>query len=301
MKHIIEEQDVFEDGRFPYAHMPTITEIDGGLAVAFYAGTTEGHSDVCIWFSCYLNAQWSAPQMIAEGIEHNGSRYACWDPKIVRRNGAELILFYSIGPDEGGNWGMMRRSRDLGKTWTRPRRLTLDILPYTRNAPVTVGNDVLVLSTDQSTGRSVNLRLKAEGTFAPLRLPIVTYPNDRMQLLVRNDTGMLQERWSDDGGKSWSNVENNSIRHANSFMDAIRLHDDRVLLVYNPSATGERWPLALTVTVDGKMWADVHVLEVDQGRFSGPVLLQTADNMVHVIYAIQPRRLRHIIVNPEAL
>lgn len=297
----MEQQDIFDDGRFPYAHMPTITEIASGLAAAFYAGTTEGHSDVCIWFSCYENAQWSSPRMIADGIEHRGRRHACWDPKILRRNGGELILFYSIGPDEGGKWGMMSRSNDLGQTWSQPRRLTLDNIPYSRRSPVEVGNDVLILSTDRSSGCSVNLRRKSEGTFAPLRLPIVTYPDGRMQLMVRNSTGTLQERWSDDGGQSWSNVENASIRHANSFMDAIRLHDDRVLLVYNPSKTRERWPLALAITTDGHTWTDVLVLEADKGRYSGPVLLQTVDNMVHVIYAIQPRRLRHIIVDQKEL
>ena len=267
MKHAVEQQDLFEESRFPSAHMPTVTEVDGGLAAAFYAGTHEGHSDVCIWFSRYENSRWTSPRKIADGIDSRGRQHACWDPKIRRLNDVDLLLLYSVGQEESS--GMMTRSSDLGQTWSQPRPLTVELLPKSQRSPVEVGDDFLILATDQNSGWPVNLERLADGTFAEIRVPLVTYPNGRMQLMVRNSTGTLQVRWSEDRGQTWGGIEDAS-RHANSWMDAVRLNDDRVLLIYNPGATArDRWPLSLAVTTDGYTWEDVRVLEAEKGRYSG--------------------------------
>jgi predicted neuraminidase len=91
-----------------------------------------------------------------------------------------------------------------------------------------------------------------------------------------------------------------SLPNPDSGIDAVALHDGRVVLAYNPSQ-GARTPLWLAVSSDGRAWRDALVLVDAPGEYSYPAIIQTEDGSLHVTYTWNRRRIRHIRVSPDDL
>src|SRR5262245_58881707 len=127
---------VFTSAPFASAHASTIVETKDGLVAAWFGGTREGAADVGIWLSRHANGAWTAPTEVATGTQADGTRYPCWNPVLFAPRDAELLLFYKVGPSPQAWWGMMRTSRDDGRTWSDARRLPDGILGPIKNKPV---------------------------------------------------------------------------------------------------------------------------------------------------------------------
>ena len=93
---------------------------------AWFGGTEERNPDVGIWISSFENGRWTKPVEVANGIQHKGKRYPCWNP-VLFNTGSEIILFYKTGPSPSTWWGEMMTSKDQGKSWSRSYRLPEDI------------------------------------------------------------------------------------------------------------------------------------------------------------------------------
>src|ERR1700748_205935 len=92
---ILTSEFLYESASFPECHAATIAETPKGLVAAFFGGTKERDPDVCIYVS-RLNKgaqRWSAPVNVANGIQHDTLRYACWNPVLYQVPGGELLLF----------------------------------------------------------------------------------------------------------------------------------------------------------------------------------------------------------------
>src|SRR4051812_19177074 len=95
---------LYETAPFPSCHASTIVQArDGSMLVAFFGGTHERHPDVCIWL-CRLgkDGKWSAPEMVGDGVQPDGSRQPTWNPVLFQpraeAGGGPLLLFYKCGP-----------------------------------------------------------------------------------------------------------------------------------------------------------------------------------------------------------
>ena len=62
-----------------------------------------------------------------------------------------------------------------------------------------------------------------------------------------------------------------------------------------------RKPLCRAVTSDGQVWRDALVLEDAAGEYAYPAIIQAGDGSLHVTYAWNRRRIRHIRVPPDGL
>ena len=62
-----------------------------------------------------------------------------------------LMLFYKVGPSPQTWWGMVRTSRDSGRTWTDARRLPDGILGPIKNKPVRLADGTLVAASSTET------------------------------------------------------------------------------------------------------------------------------------------------------
>jgi len=53
----------------------------------------------------------------------------------------------------------------------------------------------------------------------------------------------------------------------------------------------------VAVSIDGKNWKDVVILE-DQpsGKFSYPAIIQTSDKSVHVVYTADRKSIKHVVL-----
>lgn len=100
-----------------------------------------------------------------------------------------------------------------------------------------------------------------------------------------------------------TNMPNN-----NSGTDAVTLHDGRQLLVYNHvkppegQSKGDRTPLNVAISQDGKQWYAALVLEDSPiSQYSYPSVIQSADGMVHIVYTWRRQRIKYIKVDPSKL
>lgn len=62
---------------------------------------------------------------------------------------------------------------------------------------------------------------------------VLFHPDGKMQVLCRTKQVVISQSWSEDGGKSWSNMETTMLPNPNSGIDAVTLRDGRHILAYN--------------------------------------------------------------------
>ncbi|HXG13199.1 MAG TPA: exo-alpha-sialidase [Gemmataceae bacterium] len=306
---------IYEKAPFPSCHASTIVESKGGLVAAWFGGTREGHPDVGVWVSRHDGRGWSEPVEAANGIESAEKRYPCWNPVLFQPKAGPLLLFYKVGPNPRGWWGMLITSDDGGKTWSKPRRLPDNIWGPIKNKPVQLADGSLLCgSSSETTGWQVHMQTtpdlgKTWQSVGPLndgrqigaiQPAILVHKDGRLQALCRSRQGRIAEIWSADNGKTWSPMTLTSLPNPSSGIDAVTLKDGRHLLVYNHTQKG-RSPLNVAVSKDGKVWQAALVLENEPGEYSYPAVIQTADGMVHVTYTWRRQRIKHVVIDPAKL
>jgi predicted neuraminidase len=313
----VSEDWIFRSAPFRSCHASTIVETTAGMAASWFAGTEEGHRDVGIWFSHWRAAAgWTFPVEIANGLQKSGWRYPCWNPVLFQFPQGRLVLFYKIGASPREWWGEMKDSFDGGESWSNPIRLPEGVVGPVKNKPVLLeGGTLLCPSSTEAGGRwqvhmemtqndcrswSLTGPLNDPAQFATIQPAILVHSRSRIQILCRSKQKAIVESWSEDGGQSWQPMRLTSLPNPDSGIDAVRLHDGRSLLVYNPTVRG-RTPLSVAVSADGVKWQDALTLENQPGEYSYPAVIQSADGLVHITYTWKRRRIKHVILNPGML
>ena len=312
---------VFESAPFASAHASTIVETRDGLVAAWFGGTREGANDVGIWLSRRVNGKWTAPVEVATGVQPDGTRYPTWNPVLFELRQGELTLFYKVGPNPRGWWGMVRTSRDGGRTWSDARRLPDGILGPIKNKPVRLSDGTILAPSSTETPETpstwrVHFERSRDGgkTWQVARPPstadgtpieaiqpsILLHADGRLQAIGRTRSGRLFETWSADRGQTWTPVALTALPNPSAGTDAVTLKDGRHLLVYNHTPQG-RTPLNIAVTRDGRTWEAAHVLETEPGEYSYPAVIQTSDGLVHITYTWKRQRIKHVVIDPAKL
>ena len=318
---IADSEFVFETAPFASAHASTIVETREGLVTAWFAGTREGAADVGIWLSRHLAGEWTRPIEVATGTQPDGRRYPCWNPVLFDVPDKALMLFYKVGPSPQSWWGMVRTSRDSGRTWTDARRLPDGILGPIKNKLLQLSDGTLVApSSTESSDRPSTWRVHFERTtdagltwtaafpsasadaspINAIQPSILVHPGGRLQALGRTRSQRVFETWSGDGGRTWAPISLTSLPNPNSGIDAVTLRDGRHLIVYNHTTQG-RSPLNVSVSRDGKTWDAALLLESAPGEYSYPAVIQSSDGHVHVTYTWKRQRIRHVVIDPTRL
>ncbi len=307
---------IYETAPFPECHASTIAETKTGLVAAWFGGTRERHPDVGIWSSRQVGGTWSAPVEVANGVESASVRYPCWNPVLFQPKKGPLLLFYKVGPTPSRWWGMLTSSDDAGKTWDKPRRLPDAILGPIKNKPIQLANgDILCGSSTENDGWRVHFErtsdlgktwqatpsLEPAKEVSAIQPTLLSHGDNKLQALVRTHQQHIFETWSEDNGKTWSNLTATDLPNPNSGIDAVTLRDGRQLLVYNHTAKG-RSPINVALSADGKQWQAALVLEEEaQKEFSYPAVIQSEDGLVHITYTWKRQRIRHAVVEPGKL
>jgi predicted neuraminidase len=320
MAPAIDSEFVFETAPFASAHASTIVDTRDGLVTAWFGGTREGAADVGIWLARRERDRWTPPTEIATGARPDGARVPCWNPVLVDVPGAALMLFYKVGPSPQTWWGMVRTSRDSGRTWSEARRLPEGILGPIKNKPVRLADGTLVAgsstesgdrpskwrvhferSTDGGLTWATSVPAGGEGsTIDAIQPSILVHPDGRLQAVGRTRSQRIFETWSVDGGQTWSAIALTTLPNPNSGIDAVTLRDGRLVMVYNHATQG-RSPLNVATSRDGKTWNPALVLEDDPGEYSYPAVIQSGDGLVHITYTWKRQRIKHVTLNPNAL
>lgn len=323
-KGIVRDEFIFDRASFPESHAATIAETPEGLIASWFGGTKEGNKDVCIWTSHFKNGQWTAPEKVADGVMNDTLRYSTYNPVLFYAPNGELFLFYKIGPNVAGWTGWMMRSKDNGHTWSKREALPEGFLGPIKNKPEFINGVLLCPSSTEKTGWKAHIEFtkdfgktwtKTEAINDPkilqaIQPSILKYADGRLQILCRSRNTTLNESWSSDGGKTWSEMKASALPNNNSGTDAVTLKDGRQLLVYNhnlPNASwvngkGPRTPLNVAISKDGKVWSAALVLEDSPiSQYSYPSVIQTKDGLVHIVYTWRREKIKHVVVDPNKL
>ena len=313
---VTQSEFIFESAPFPSCHASTIAETSGGLVAAWFGGTAEKNRDVGIWMSRHEGTKWLAPVEVANGLEDDGQkRYPCWNPALFQAKDGPLLLFYKVGPSPSRWWGMLLRSTDGGRSWSKPHRLPEGILGPIKNKPVLLSDGSLLCpSSTEHAGWQIHLEQTADlgltwtktgplnepKEFGAIQPTVLFHPNNRLQLLCRSQQHGITDCWSEDGGKTWSGMRATELPNPDSGIDAVTLRDGRHLLVHNPTTRG-RTPLAISASRDGRNWQTVATLEAEPGEYSYPAIIQSSDGLVHITYTWRRQRIKHVVVDPALL
>ena len=316
---IVASELIAERAPFRSAHASTIVETRDGFLAAWFGGTEEGNPDVGIWVSRRGQGGWSAPAEVATGRQPDGSRHPCWNPVLFQPSRGPLLLFYKVGPNPRAWWGLGRTSTDEGRSWSDAIRLPDGILGPIRAKPVELsGGDLLAGSSTEHAGWVVHMERWTPGDLAAaaawrksgplndareleaIQPTILAHSATRLQALCRSRQKVVTEAWSEDGGATWGRMTATALPNPSAGIDAVRLTDGRVLLVYNPTTSG-RDRLEIAVSADGKAWRRAVVLEDAPGEYSYPALIQSRDGRVHVTYTWKRERIKHVVLDAGAL
>ena len=318
---LVKAEFLFDSAPFPSVHASTILETNDGLVAAWFGGTREGAEDVGIWMSRQVGGEWTEPFEVANGAQPDGTRHPCWNPVLFEMPDGAARLFYKVGPSPRSWWGMVRTSRDGGRTWDAAERLPDGILGPIKNKPVRLADGSIVSpSSTESDDRPSTWRIHFERSVdrgrswtmarppAPsvaeeinaIQPSVLLHPGGRLQAVGRTRSGRVFETWSGDGGRSWSPVTLTVLPNPNSGLDAVTLQSGRHLIVYNHTTRG-RSPLNVSVSEDGMTWEAALVLEREAGEYSYPAVIQTSDGLVHFTYTRRRQRIRHVVIDPTRL
>ena len=338
---ILREEFIYETAPFPECHAATIAETPRGLVTAFFGGTKERDPDVCIYVSRKDkgSANWSTPVNVANGIRNDTLRFACWNPVLYQIPAGDLLLFYKVGPSPAKWKGWLIRSRDDGATWSKPQALPEGILGPIKNQPVRLSDGALLCPTStegdgwkiyfeltrdngqtwqrvgpittpppSTAGADPNSEDKVPAAFQAIQPTILLYKDGSIQALCRSKNRAVLSTTSHDNGKTWSTLQAIPLPNNNSGIDGTTLRDGRQLLVYNHvlpptgESKGERSPLNVALSADGKIWYAALVLEDDHtGQYSYPTVIQSADGKVHIVYTWHRKKIKYVEIDPSKL
>lgn len=322
-KGILTDEFVFDTASFPESHAATIAETPKGLVIAWFGGTKERNPDVEIRVSRQVKGKWTAPVSMANGIQNDTLRYACWNPVLYQVPGGPLLLFYKTGPKVSEWKGWMKTSNDHGITWSAASALPEGLIGPVKNKPVLLANGVLLApSSTEGNGWKIHFEASTDKgktwkkigpindgkTLNAIQPSILVHKDGRLQVLARSRDRAILESWSKDGGKTWSPLAKTSLPNNNSGTDAVTMKDGRHVLVYNhvlppgELAKGPRTPLNLSVSRDGVTWYAALILEDSPiSQYSYPSVIQSKDGMLHVVYTWRRQKIKYVKIDPRKL
>jgi len=310
----IVEEFLFESPPFASCHASTLTQTASGkLLCAYFAGSSEGEKDVGIWLSVQTETGWSPPRLIAK--EEN---VPYWNPVLFTLPSGEILLFYKVGPHPTSWSGVLKRSKDEGKSWSLPEELPAGVIGPVKNKPLLLNGKTLVcgssieswhrwgcwidFSSDEgrtwSKSEPINLKGNLFGIIQPTLFSTL---EGKLHLLARSyKIGFICTATSEDGGKTWSEATSTNLPNPNAGIDAVQLHNGQILLAYNHSSEN-RFPLNLALSQDGIRWQPFLTLEDTPGEYSYPAIIQTEDHFIHITYTFNRTRIKHVTIDPSLL
>jgi predicted neuraminidase len=220
---------------------------------------------------------------------------------------------------------MLITSEDKGQTWSTPVKLPDGIYGPIKNKPIQLANgDLLCPTSTEHDGWKVQVEstpdlgktwtntgdLNDGKRIGAIQPSLLQHPGGQLQMLCRTQNEFISEAWSSDQGKTWSEMKMIDLPNPNSGIDAVTLKDGRHLLVYNPTngEWGDRVPLTLAVSADGKSWTDVLELEslsnpetTKNDEYSYPSIIQTEDELVHIVYTWNRKTVKYVVINPAGI
>ena len=306
---------IFTTPPFLQCHGSTLISLsDGSIAVAWFAGSREGHSDTSIWWCRQRNGEWEQPfELVKCG------NVAHWNPVLHSSGDGTLSMYFKTGkfPDSWDTWfltmdengcvlseAVMLDSQDLeqGKMTLGPVRGKMIVTSKgTLIAPSSIEkvlnkrlvgwmvkrdalwNSVIHRSVDNGkTWTSVIVPfLRQNDELGGIIQPSVWEgPRGCLAALFRSTNGVLYRSESNDDGVTWTTAWQTIIPNPNSAVDVAKL-GNVVALIYNPidGNWARRSPLsvAFAESESGLSFKEPVHIENGPGSYSYPAIIATSN------------------------
>jgi predicted neuraminidase len=324
---ILVREFIYSEAPFPSAHASTIVEArPGTLIAAWFGGSYEGSDDVEIWSSRKrVDQPWSKPARLTDT-----PHMPTWNP-VLFQDEARTWLFYKIGPSPREWVGAYRVSEDSGGTWGEVTYLPAGLLGPARAKPIRLSDGTWLAGTSVEAGyrgdtpadapyRSWTAWVERSSDrgaswirYGPVVVPGQPYgviqptlwetSSGEIRMLMRSTEriGRIVASSSRDGGRTWTPGRLTNLPNPNAGIDAVKLRDGRVVLIYNHTSSGRNAIHLAISRDDGDSWSAPLVLEEGEGEFSYPAVIETADGLVHVTYTWRRTHIRHLVLDPGRL
>jgi predicted neuraminidase len=326
---IFEDRLVYNYRLTRFAHSPTLTETtNGNLLLVWFGGAGEASPSVGLYQSTYRPqvGVWTRPRLVTDREETQAElgRYVftIGNPALWTAPEGDIYLFYVTSWVAGwsGSSIHLKISHDDGNTWTPARRLVTS--PFfnsgtlVRNTPFAYTDGTIgIPAYHELLGVFPEiLRVGRQGTALgknridygkrALQPSIVVLDENRALALLRprpNETrpANVLRAETTNAGRSWSRPVPLDLLNPGSSVVGLRLADGSILAVTNLSATS-RNDLSLARSLDlGESWEIVTAIEHSERgeQFAYPALLQATDGRIHLAYAWNYSRIKHVELN----
>ena len=320
---MVADEFLYKKASFPECHSASIVETrKGDLVATYFGGTKERNPDVCIWVSRKPKgkSEWTAPQMVADGVFAPDHREACWNPVLYETPGGELLLYFKIGPNVAGWKGWMVRSKDGGKTWSKREQLPDSLYGPIKNKPILNKGRLISPTSDERDGWKIYFEysddmgktwrrtpfVETEPGVKAIQPTIIVLPDGRLEALCRTRSRHIGVTFSSDNGETWSKLQLIDTPNNNSGIDAVNLKGGGYALICNEwpiepdKEKGARTPLSILRSDDGIHWKHWITLEDSPIlQYSYPSIIQSRDGHLHAVYTWRRQRIKHVELTIE--
>jgi predicted neuraminidase len=282
------------------SHAASLLELtNGDIICAWFGGKYESSADSSHYYSRLKKGtkQWNAPELL-----WNVPDKSAGNPRLATDAHGHIWAILPLNDGQwcnGGTKFYYRISYDMGYSWSTPTHVPeLDHL-LGKNKPLLVDDDRILFPIANEMDKSsamviLNPQIGKWSVSDYIRIPsrqrciqpaIAKLVDGRLIALLRTSPGFIWKAYSTDGGSSWSTPVETSLRHNDSGIDLQRLADGCLLVVYNDIDSKKRTPLNIAISKDnGKTWSPELTLETQDGEFSYPAIIQSANGKIHVVY-----------------
>jgi predicted neuraminidase len=303
----------------PYKHPACLTALESGdLYLVYHGGAGEYASDTAVYGSRLHKGRgdWTPPTAIARDPFRALGNAVVWQaPDGI------VWLFYVVR--HGATWSTSRIqakvSHDNAVTWSDAFPLHDEPGMMVRNRPIVLHDGAYLLpiyhevgdDTESVGAGSTSLFLRYEpkarrwsetgrirsrkGNIQPAVAEVS--PGHLVAYCRRGGGyGATTEGWlvraeSHDGGRTWSEGRDSAFPNPNAAVDFLKLRSGSLLLVFNDSMTS-RTPLVAALSRDGGRTYPVRrAVAEGPGDFAYPIVLQTPDGVIHLVYTSDGRRV----------
>jgi predicted neuraminidase len=215
------------------------------------------------------------------------------DKPLVQPNGV-IVSGSSV---ENGKWtAWIERSTDSGATWTHFGPISFpDNLDVPNAAALAGANHPAAPPADGANAAHTKVYPLATRTVGIIQPAVVSLGGHHLRFYARSHTraACIAVADSYDGGLTWAQARCIDLPNPNSGIDAVRLRDGRIVLIFNNSYN-ERTPLNLAVSRDGEHFRIFKTLEDGPGQYSYPAIIQAANGDLLMTYSWRRETIRFV-------
>ena len=229
---------------------------------------------------------WSAEERLPDGILG-----PIKDKPLILPDGT-IVSGSSV---ENGKWtAWVERSTDNGAHWTKFGPITLPEAADIPDAGAIAASKQVDTPTPDETVHT-KLYPPAKEVIGIIQPSVVSLGEHHLCFYARVHSMANRIAIADsfDDGRTWSQARLIALPNPNSGIDAVRLRDGRIVLIFNNSYN-TRTPLNLAVSKDGEHFKIFKTLEDAPGQYSYPAIIQANNGDLLMTYSWRRQTIKFV-------